>query len=125
MVSDAVFSMDGDSCELPQLLALCQEFQATLLLDDAHGTGTLGATGRGLVEQAGLLHGPAANTTFALQGRVFQVGTLSKALGSQGGFVAGPRWLIDWLANTARPFIYTTALSPAACAAAFARYAGD
>lgn len=117
IVSDAVYSMDGDLCDLPALLALIAEFDATLILDDAHGTGTLGETGRGAVEHFGLMH---AGGRFALQEKVIQVGTLSKALGSQGGFASGPRWLVDWLVNAGRPFIYTTALNPASCGAALA-----
>lgn len=107
IVADAVFSMDGDLCDLPALLELAREFDAHILLDDAHGTGTLGATGRGTAEHF-QLHDE----------RIIPVGTLSKALGSQGGFVAGPQILIDTLVNTARPFIYSTALNPPAVGAA-------
>jgi 7-keto-8-aminopelargonate synthetase-like enzyme len=107
IISDAVFSMDGDLCDLPELLNLAREFDALILLDDAHGTGTLGAAGRGTSEHFGL-HDE----------RIIHIGTLSKALGSQGGFVAGPRVLIDFLVNTARPFIYSTGLNPPAVGAA-------
>ncbi|MBW3637319.1 MAG: 8-amino-7-oxononanoate synthase [Armatimonadetes bacterium] len=107
IIADAVFSMDGDLCDLPALLHLAREFDALLLLDDAHGTGTLGASGRGTSEHFGL-HDE----------RIIHIGTLSKALGSQGGFVAGPRVLIDFLVNTARPFIYSTGLNPPAVGAA-------
>lgn len=107
IVTDGVFSMDGDLCDLPALLALAHEFDAHIVLDDAHGTGVLGSGGRGTTEHFGV-HDE----------RILHVGTLSKALGSQGGFVAGSRVLIDWLINTARTFIYTTGLAPASCGAA-------
>src|SRR3989454_6304598 len=82
---------------------------ATVVVDDAHGTGVMGATGRGTVEH------------FGLEGRpLVQMGTLSKALGGLGGFVAGSRDLIEYLVNRARAFIYTTALPPAQAAAAIA-----
>jgi 8-amino-7-oxononanoate synthase len=107
IVVDGVFSMDGDVCELPVLLELAREFDGLILLDDAHGTGTLGLTGRGTCEHFGL-HDE----------RIVEVGTLSKALGSQGGFVAGPQVLVDTLVNGARPFVYSTGLNPAAAGAA-------
>lgn len=107
IVIDGVFSMDGDLCDLPAILHLAREFDALILLDDAHGTGTLGVFGRGTSEHFGL-HDE----------RIVQIGTLSKALGSQGGFVAGPRVLIEWLVNAARSFIYSTGLNPAAVGAA-------
>lgn len=113
IVTDTVFSMDGDVVDLPQLLALAREYDAYVLLDDAHGTGTLGATGRGVLEHYGLKE----TEDWA---RAIQMGTLSKAIGSQGGFVVGSQTLIDWLVNTARSFIYTTGLNPAACGAALA-----
>ncbi|MDQ3815380.1 MAG: 8-amino-7-oxononanoate synthase [Armatimonadota bacterium] len=109
IVTDAVFSMDGDLADLPRLIELAQSFQAVLILDDAHGTGTLGQQGHGTIEHFGL---PIQNSA------IIHIGTLSKALGSQGGFVAGSRVLIDFLVNQARPFIYTTGLAPAACGAA-------
>lgn len=108
IVSDGVFSMDGDLADVPQLLNLAEEFDALLLLDDAHGTGTLGATGRGTTEHFGIENHP----------RIINIGTLSKAIGGQGGFVAASQQIIDWLINQARPFIYTTALNPASCATA-------
>lgn len=115
IVSDAVYSMDGDIAPIPELLQLAGEFDAMLILDDAHGTGVLGRGGRGAMEY------------FEEQGlgieeplRLVQIGTLSKSLGAQGGFVSGSRVLVDWLVNTARPFVYTTALNPAACGAALA-----
>lgn len=109
VVCDGVFSMDGDVLELPKYLELCERFDAILLLDDAHGTGTLGATGRGISQHFGVK-----------SERILHIGTLSKALGSQGGFVAGPRVLIEFLVNHARAFIYSTGLCPAAAGAALA-----
>jgi 8-amino-7-oxononanoate synthase len=112
IVTDAVYSMDGDLAPLPELLQMSEEFGASLILDDAHGTGTLGVTGRGTYEyfQVSSLQSPASNHV--------QIGTFSKALGAQGGFVCGSRTLIECLVNIARPFIYTTGLNPAACGAA-------
>ncbi|MBD2099705.1 8-amino-7-oxononanoate synthase [Leptolyngbya sp. FACHB-261] len=107
LLSDSVFSMDGDLCPLPALLDLGDTYDCMLLLDEAHGTGVLGAHGAGLVEQAGCTGRP-----------LVQVGTLSKALGSLGGYVAGSAELIDFLRNRAPSWIYTTALSPADTAAA-------
>jgi len=112
IVSDGVFSMDGDVADLPTLLTLAEEFDALLLLDDAHGTGTLGATGRGTAEHFKIAH----------HDRLIQIGTFSKAIGGQGGFVATSQEMIDWIINNARPFIYTTALNPASCAAAKAAF---
>jgi 8-amino-7-oxononanoate synthase len=111
VVSDSVYSMDGDVAEVPRLLRMCDEFDATLILDDAHGTGVLGADGGGAASHFAL-HEGAAST------RMVEIGTLSKALGAQGGFVVGPQLLIDYLVNAARPFIYTTGLAPATCGAA-------
>jgi glycine C-acetyltransferase/8-amino-7-oxononanoate synthase len=107
IVTDGVFSMDGDLAPLPDLLRTTDEASAALLVDDAHGTGVMGPNGRGTVEH------------FGLEGRsIVQTGTLSKALGGFGGFVAGPRDLIEYLVNRARSFIYTTAIPPAVAAAA-------
>jgi len=112
LLTDSVFSMDGDLCPLPELLALAETFGAMLLVDEAHATGVLGAMGGGCVEH------------FGCTGRtIVQVGTLSKALGSLGGYVAGSATLIDYLRNRAAGFIYTTGLSPAATAAALAAVA--
>jgi 8-amino-7-oxononanoate synthase len=112
IVSDAVFSMDGDIAPIPELLHLSSVFDATLILDDAHGTGVLGAAGRGTLEYF-------RDSKLKIQSsKLVQVGTLSKALGGQGGFVAGDAMLIEWLVNAARPFIYTTGLNPASCGAA-------
>lgn len=109
VVADGVFSMDGDLLPLPQVLDLCERFDAVLVLDDAHGTGTLGATGRGLSEHFGVL-----------SERMVTVGTLSKALGSQGGFVCGSQLLVDYLIGSAGSFIYSTGLNPPAVGAALA-----
>ena len=107
ITSDSVFSMDGDLCPLPQLLAIAEEFECMLLVDEAHATGVMGKTGAGCVEH------------FNCTGReLVQIGTLSKALGSLGGYVAGSAILIDFLRNRAASWIYTTALSPADTAAA-------
>lgn len=101
--------MDGDLAPLPELCTAAEQTGATLVVDDAHGTGVMGKEGRGTVEHYGL------------EGRaIVQMGTLSKALGGLGGFVAGSRDLIEYLVNRARPFIYTTALPPAMAAAATA-----
>lgn len=107
ITTDSVFSMDGDLCPLPELISLAAEFEAMLLIDEAHGTGVLGATGAGVAEYFHCTHQP-----------MIQVGTLSKALGSLGGYVAGSAQLIDFLRNRAPSWIYTTGLSPADTAAA-------
>jgi 8-amino-7-oxononanoate synthase len=109
ILTDTVFSMDGDLCPLPALLAIADEFSCMLLVDEAHATGVLGKTGAGCVEH------------FGCTGKqLIQVGTLSKALGSLGGYVAGSSALIDFLRNRAPTWIYTTGLSPADTAAALA-----
>ncbi len=95
IISDGVFSMDGDLADVPQLLNFADEFDASLLLDDAHGTGTLGATGRGTVEHFNAQNHP----------RIIHIGTLSKAIGGQGGFLAASQEIIQWLINQARQFI--------------------
>lgn len=107
IVTDSVFSMDGDLCPLPQLLDLARQFNCMILVDEAHATGVFGASGAGCVEHFGC-------TGQAL----IQVGTLSKALGSLGGYVAGSATLIDFLRNRAPTWIYTTGLTPADTAAA-------
>jgi 8-amino-7-oxononanoate synthase len=112
ILTDSVFSMDGDLCPLPELLAIATEFEAMLLVDEAHATGVMGTTGAGCVEHFGC-------TGHAL----IQIGTLSKALGSLGGYVAGSATLIDFLRNRAPSWIYTTGLSPADTAAALAAIA--
>jgi 8-amino-7-oxononanoate synthase len=109
VLTDSVFSMDGDLCPLPEILDLAAEFDSMVLVDDAHGTGVLGPTGAGGVEQLGCSGRP-----------LIHMGTLSKALGSLGGYIAGSAPLIDFLRNRAASWIYTTALSPADAAAALA-----
>ena len=106
IVTDAVFSMDGDLANLPELLRVAKETDCLLMIDEAHATGVLGKTGRGLAEHYGCAH---ADVT---------VGTLSKAVAAEGGFVAGKQQLIDFLRNKARSFIFTTAMAPAVAAAA-------
>ncbi|HEY9824507.1 MAG TPA: 8-amino-7-oxononanoate synthase, partial [Stenomitos sp.] len=109
VVTDSVFSMDGDLCPLPEILNLAAEFNSMVLVDEAHGTGVLGPTGAGCVEHFGFSGQP-----------LIQMGTLSKALGSLGGYVAGTATLIDYLRNRAASWIYTTGLSPSDTAAAIA-----
>lgn len=106
VVADAVFSMDGDLAPVPELLALCERYDAYLMLDDAHGFGVLGQHGRGVLEHFGI-HSP----------RIIYMATLGKAAGAAGAFVAGAQVVIDYLLQTAKPYIYTTA-SPAPVAAA-------
>ena len=110
IVSDSVFSMDGDLAPLAGLLDLANRYDSLLLLDEAHATGVLGEQGRGLTD----LLPPGAYPS----DRLIKVGTLSKALGAQGGFVCGSRRLIAWLVNHARPYIFSTALAPPVAAAA-------
>ncbi len=107
IITDSVFSMDGDLCPLPQLLAVAGKFNCMVLVDEAHATGVFGASGAGCAEHFGCTGTP-----------LIQVGTLSKALGSLGGYVAGSAALIDFLRNRAPTWIYTTALTPADAAAA-------
>jgi 8-amino-7-oxononanoate synthase len=110
VVTDSVFSVDGDIAPLEELSAVCREHGASLLVDDAHGFGVLGEGGRGAVNAAGLSGAPDVVTTI----------TLSKSLGAQGGAVLGPRRVIKHLVDTARSFIFDTALAPASAAAALA-----
>lgn len=113
IVTDGVFSMDGDVAPLPELAALARSHDAWLMVDDAHGVGVLGGQGGGVAEH------------FSLTARDVPVlmGTLGKGAGSFGAFVAGDAVLIDYLINTARPYIYTTALPPAVAAASRASLA--
>lgn len=111
IVSDTVFSMDGDLAPLSDLYDLAARHDALLLLDEAHATGVLGASGRGATE---LFPPPATLDADA----VVKMGTLSKALGAQGGFVCGSKRLVSWLVNRARPYIFSTALAPPTAAAA-------
>jgi 8-amino-7-oxononanoate synthase len=109
ILSDSVFSMDGDLCPLPEIIALAESHDCMVLIDEAHATGVMGRTGSGCREY---FHCQTA--------QIVQMGTLSKALGSLGGYVAGTAQLIDFLRNRAASWIYTTALSPADTAAAIA-----
>lgn len=102
VISDAVFSMDGDVADIQALLRLCERHDALLLLDDAHGFGVLGPQGRGALAAAGLT-GPAASP------RVLYMATLGKALGVAGAFVAGPVRLVEWLLQKTRSYTYATA----------------
>ncbi len=109
IVTDTVFSMDGDICPLSDLLELANANQTMLLVDEAHATGIFGATGAGIVEEFGCMGQP-----------LIEMGTLSKAIGSLGGYVAGTARTIDFLRNRCATWIYTTGLSPADTAAALA-----
>jgi 8-amino-7-oxononanoate synthase len=110
IVTDGVFSMDGDLTPLPDIIELAEHYSATVVLDDAHGTGIMGRQGKGTIEH------------FNLEARnnLIQMGTLSKAVGVFGAYVAGSRELITYLINKARSFLYTTALPPAVATAAIA-----
>jgi glycine C-acetyltransferase len=112
LITDGVFSMDGDIAPLPQLCSLAEKYNCIMMLDDAHSSGVLGRGGRGTVDHLNC------------HGRVhIQVGTLSKAIGAMGGYVCGSRDLIDFLYLRARPFLFSTSHPPAtvgACQAAFA-----
>jgi len=112
IITDGVFSMDGDIAPLPQLCDLAEKYGCIMMVDDAHASGVLGRGGRGTIDH------------FNCHGRVhIQVGTLSKAIGSMGGYVCGSRDLIDFLYLRARPFLFSTSHPPAtaaACQAAFA-----
>ncbi|MEU3554689.1 8-amino-7-oxononanoate synthase [Streptomyces fragilis] len=110
VVTDSVFSVDGDAAPLGALAAVCRAAGAALLVDDAHGLGVLGDGGRGAVHAAGLAGAPGTVATV----------TLSKSLGSQGGAVLGPARVVEHLVNTARTFIFDTGLAPAAAGAALA-----
>jgi len=106
LITDGVFSMDGDIAPLPALVEVADKHRAIMMIDDAHASGVLGKNGRGTVDH------------FGLHGRVdVQVGTLSKAIGVLGGFIAGPQHLIDWLVNRGRPFLFSTSAPPAVAAA--------
>jgi len=109
LITDGVFSMDGDLGALPGLCALAEEFGCIMMVDDAHASGVFGRNGRGTIDH------------FDMHGRVdIQVGTLSKAVGALGGYVAGSRALIDFLYHRARPFLFSTSHPPAVAAACLA-----
>lgn len=113
LATDSVFSMDGDVAPLPELADLCEQYDAPLVVDEAHATGVLGTTGRGAVEALDTKEGAALASRMAVR-----VGTLSKALGGLGGFAVGSRSVCDLLRNRARSAIFTTSLPPVACVAA-------
>jgi glycine C-acetyltransferase len=106
IITDGVFSMDGDIAKLPEIVELAEKYGAMTYVDDAHGSGVLGESGRGTVDH------------FGLHGRVdFTIGTLSKAIGVIGGYVAGSKTMYEWLSHRARPVLFSTSLPPAAVGA--------
>lgn len=106
IITDGVFSMDGDIANLPDIVNLAEKYEAMTYVDDAHGSGVLGESGRGTVDH------------FGLHGRVdFSMGTLSKAIGVVGGYVAGSETMYDWLSHRARPVLFSTSLPPASVGA--------
>lgn len=106
IITDGVFSMDGDLAKLPEIVELAEKYGALTYVDDAHGSGVLGENGRGTVDH------------FGLHGRVdFIIGTLSKALGVVGGYVAGRKVMQEWLSHRGRPILFSTSLPPAAVGA--------
>ena len=111
LITDGVFSMDGDIGPLPALVELAEKYDAIMMIDDAHSSGVLGRNGRGTVDH------------FGLHGRVdIQVGTLSKAIGVLGGYVCGTQDFIDYLCHRARPFLFSTSHPPAVTAACLAAF---
>jgi glycine C-acetyltransferase len=111
LITDGVFSMDGDIAPLAKLCDLAEKYNCIMMIDDAHSSGVLGKNGRGTVDHAGV------------HGRVhIQVGTLSKAIGVMGGYVCGSRDLIDFLYRRARPFLFSTSHPPASVAACIAAF---
>jgi glycine C-acetyltransferase len=111
LITDGVFSMDGDIAPLPRLVDLAERYGAIMMIDDAHSSGVLGRNGRGTVDH------------FGLHGRVdIQVGTLSKAIGVLGGYVCGTRDLIEFLYHRARPFLFSTSHPPAVAASSIAAF---
>ena len=112
IITDGVFSMDGDIAPLPELCGLAEKHQCIMMVDDAHSSGVLGRGGRGTIDH------------FNCHGRVhIQVGTLSKAIGAMGGYVCGSRDLIEFLYQRARPFLFSTSHPPATAAASIAAFA--
>jgi len=109
IITDGIFSVDGDIAPLKELSELADKYKCMLMVDDAHATGVLGSKGKGTSEHFGI-DNP----------NIIQMGTLGKALGCFGAYVAGSRKLIDYLINKARSFIYTTSLPPSVCAASIA-----
>ncbi len=109
VITEGIFSMDGDIAPLKEIVELSKRYGALLLIDDAHGTGVLGERGRGTLEHIGIK-----------DDSIIEMGTFGKALGSFGAFVAGRREVIDIIRNRARSFIYTTALPPSVCGASIA-----
>lgn len=106
IITDGVFSMDGDIAKLPEIVELAEKYEAMTYVDDAHGSGVLGESGRGTVDH------------FGLHGRIdFSIGTLSKAIGVVGGYVAGSNTMYEWLNHRARPVLFSTTLPPAAAGA--------
>lgn len=106
IITDGVFSMDGDLAKLPEIVKLAKKYNALTYVDDAHGSGVLGTSGRGTVDH------------FNLHGQVdFIVGTLSKAIGVVGGYVCGSQTMRDWLLHRGRPLLFSTAMMPSAAAA--------
>ncbi len=106
IITDGVFSMDGDIAKLPEIVELAEKYNCLTYVDDAHASGVLGASGRGSADH------------FGLHGRVdIQIGTLSKAIGVVGGYVAGKKNLIEWLNHRGRPFLFSTAIPPSVAAA--------
>lgn len=109
IITDGVFSMDGDVAPLDRIVEAAEEFDAVVMVDDAHGEGVLGSHGRGIVDHFGL-HGRCQ----------IEVGTLSKAFGVVGGFVSGSKTVVDYVKQQGRPFLFSSSLSPADTAAAIA-----
>jgi 8-amino-7-oxononanoate synthase len=107
IVTDGVFSMDGDLAKVTELLKLAHQYDALILIDDAHGFGVIGQHGLGILEHAGIQH------TNLAAGRIIYIGTLGKAAGISGAFIAGHKTLIEWILQKGRSYIYTTASPPA------------
>ncbi len=106
VITDGVFSMDGDIAKLPEIVELAEKYEAMTYVDDSHGSGVLGRSGRGTIDH------------FGLHGRVdFGMGCLSKAIGVMGGYIAGSKTVYEWLSHRARPVLFSTSLPPAAVGA--------